>query len=118
MRRTSPNQTAATAVASAFDDRDGQQGGRVDDLQVLESGPWFGGDPRGPQRDQTRGVVIAAGDGVGDHLQRLRHAHRGLPIVGAEPVVAARDRQAVGLAHGRHLDDLDVHVEVGRPSGG
>ena len=66
-----------------------------------------------PRATRSLGVVLAGCECISDDAQCLHDAHRRLTIVGAETLVATRDRQPIGLAHRRDLDDLDVHVEVG-----
>ena len=46
--------------------------------------------------------------------QRGRDRGGGGPLLGVEVAVAAGQRQAVGLAHGRDADDLDAERELAR----
>ena len=61
---------------------------------------------------RSRGVALAAGDrGLGG-AQGAREGERAAALVGREAHVAARQREPVGLAHGRQHGELDGQVEV------
>ena len=58
------------------------------------------------------GVALAGGDRRLGGAQRAARAQRARALVRREAGVAARQREAVGLAHGRQDGELDGQVEV------
>ena len=116
IRRTSPNHTAMAIAGRARRGRaSGTQRRRVEHLDVLEAGAAARRRRRPRRPRSTRGDVAPP-------ARRRRPRRRGraarttaaAPVAGVEAHVAARHRQAVGLAHDRRADDLDAEVEVAR----
>ena len=111
--RTPPTQTASASSAGAGHHVDLRQRVRIADLGVLEPRQRLGRDRGRGTLDDHGGRGVARGHCRCRRGQRARHAARRGTRLGAEQPVAARQRQAVGLAHRRHADDLDAEVEVG-----
>ena len=58
-------------------------------------------------------MPFTVGGGADSGLEGPGHRKGGAPVCFVEPGVAARQGEAVGLAHGRTADHLDAEVEVG-----
>ena len=114
--RTPPTHTARASSAGAGPPPPPPSSGLgIAELGVLEPRPRLGGDrPPWPRADDRGRAVARRSRRQPRRPPSARGTQRAaMRVLGAEAPVAARQREAVGLAHRRHADDLDAEVEVG-----
>ena len=109
MSRTSPTRAATVMSARRSISPSSVKRVGVDDREVLGV-DGVGGHRGARGGDDGRRIARAVGHGVARGAKRGVQREGPLAVVGPQPDVAARERQAVGLAHG--LDRLDAHGDV------
>ena len=109
MRRVGPTRAATATSVSPSTRRTGSRSPGSHERQVLGLDAEAG--HRGAARGgRSRRVALAAGVGALGGVERAAQGQRAVAVVAAQVHVAARQRQAVGLADGRA--DLDPHGQV------
>ena len=114
IRRTSPNQTAATMIAGCLTTATGSSvsGSTISRYSSRARGSAAIRARR--QCDQRPRRRARPGDGIGnERASACDHAHRGLAIVGTSRALRLEIASPSGSRTVGTLDDLDVHVEVG-----
>ena len=118
MRRTSPTRAAtATSTGSPSRRATGDEAVGRDELEVL------GLDVerahrRAPGRGERGGVALAGIGRGADGVQPAPQGERAVAVGGGQADVAARQREAVGLADRRADLDPDRDVEIAHERGG